>query len=136
MNSVIPLPPQDYLPVGAAIILLAFGRVYRWLHVRAEEVRSEAALVKYSNLHLFTSAFSDSADPRPAFEEMLERTLHALGAREGALLLRSPQPESLDSLSMRGLSSGAVMRLKGEPLHSYITNCAKRWGSLMVFEDL
>ena len=128
--------PQDYLPVAVAILLMVLALIYRWLHVRAAEVENEAALLTYSGLHLFTNALSDSSDPRPVFEDMLERTLNALGTREGCLLLRWPAPESMDSLSKRGLSSVAVMRLNAEPLHSYVATCAKRWGSLMVFEDL
>jgi diguanylate cyclase (GGDEF)-like protein/putative nucleotidyltransferase with HDIG domain len=127
---------QDAIAVIIAIFLLAVYFLYQRPHLREERAWSETGLLRYSNLHLFTTTLSEIGNPAQMAEQMLDRTLQALVAGEGCLLLRTPSPGELNCTSSRGLSDRAIERLSTDPLHGYLASSATRWGRQMVFPDL
>ncbi len=129
------LPPSMILPVVAALFLLALIALHR-SYRRAERKRNEAELLRFSNLHLLTSALSEGGDPRQLVDRTLEGTLQALGVASGCMLLQVEGPEDVEYSAAKGLSSGAVARLSTDPMRAYLTSSAERWGTVMVFPDL
>lgn len=122
------------LALAAAFLLLLI--LQRRLHLRAERRRSEAELLRVSNLHLLTTTLSECRDPQQMVEQTLDRVLQTLVCGDGCVLLQTSGPEELNCSSVKGLSSAAVARLSGGPLRAYLLTSADRWGSLMVFPDL
>ncbi len=123
---------------GFAALSLTFFLLYRWVHSRAARSLNEAALLRYSNLHLFATTLSESGDPREMAEQTLERTLQALASEDGCLLLHPAlrdAPDELNCTSVRGLSADVQARLMG-PLGAFLASSSERWGGLMVFPDL
>jgi diguanylate cyclase (GGDEF)-like protein/putative nucleotidyltransferase with HDIG domain len=121
---------------GAAVLIFL---LYRWARSRTEKALNEAALLRYSNLHLFATTLSESGNPKEMAEQTLDRTLQALASEAGGLLLRPAwrdAPEELSCTSVRGLSPQLQARLADGPLRNFLATSAERWGGLMVFEDL
>ena len=121
---------------GLAAASLLFFLLYRWLRMRAEKTLNEAALLRYSNLHLFATTLSESGDPWEMAEQTLGRTLEALASEEGCLLLQVPTPEELNCTSVRGFSAQTQSRLTEGPLRGFLASSSERWGALMIFPDL
>ena len=124
------------LLILAAIILIALFIQYHRPHFRAERAWSESALLQYSNLHLFTVTLSEISNLEDMAEKMLQRTLQAFASGEGCLLLEAPAAGELQSATVQGISKRAQGPLSSEPLRSYLTGSAQRWGTQMVFSDL
>jgi diguanylate cyclase (GGDEF)-like protein/putative nucleotidyltransferase with HDIG domain len=121
---------------GSAVIIFL---LYRWVRARTERALNEAALLRYSNLHLFATTLSESGKPEEMAEQTLDRTLQALASEAGCLLLRPAlrdAPEELNCTSVRGLSPLLRARLVEGPLRNFLAASAERWGGLMVFPDL
>jgi diguanylate cyclase (GGDEF)-like protein/putative nucleotidyltransferase with HDIG domain len=121
---------------GASLIVLL---VYRWFRSRTERSLNEAALLRYSNLHLFATTLSESGNPLEMGEQTLDRTLQALASEFGCLVLHSTlrdAPENLTGTSVRGFSSQLHARLTEGPLREFLATSAERWGALMIFPDL
>jgi diguanylate cyclase (GGDEF)-like protein/putative nucleotidyltransferase with HDIG domain len=123
------------IPAASVAVFL----LYRWARGRAEKSFNEAALLRYSNLHLFATTLFESENPSQVVEQTLERTLQALASQDGCLLLQSPPrdaPEELSCTSARGLSPQLKARLAEGPLRNFLVSSADRWGGLMIFPDL
>jgi diguanylate cyclase (GGDEF)-like protein/putative nucleotidyltransferase with HDIG domain len=121
---------------SATVVVLI---LYRWFRSRAEKSLNEAALLRYSNLHLFATTLFEGGQAQEIVEQTLERTLQALASDDGCLLLQTSQrdaAEELDCTSVRGLSPQLKTRLAEGPLRAFLATCAERWGGLMVFPDL
>jgi diguanylate cyclase (GGDEF)-like protein/putative nucleotidyltransferase with HDIG domain len=127
--------PLSIVLPGLGALSLVFYFLYRLIHSRAAKASNEAALLRYSNLHLFATTLSENGDPREMAEQTLERTLQALASQDGCLLLRIPGPEEVNCSSVRGLSASLQASLTG-PLGTFLAGSAERWGGLMVFPDL
>jgi diguanylate cyclase (GGDEF)-like protein/putative nucleotidyltransferase with HDIG domain len=131
----------DYLPLILAPPLLAslflLGLIFRrWLRQRAERTLAESELLRFSNILLLVTAFSESGDLKQMLERTLEGTLRALGLPRGCVLLYAPEAEEMNGLTARGFSHRALARLSESPLREYLSSCGERWGSLAVFPDL
>ena len=127
---------NDTIAALIGISLLVVYILYQRPQLREERDWSETALLRYSNLHLFTTTLSEVGDPGEMVEKMLDRTLQAIGTGEGCFLLQTPSPEGLRCSTARGLSVKVTGRLSNDPLRSYLTSSANRWGRQMVFSDL
>jgi diguanylate cyclase (GGDEF)-like protein/putative nucleotidyltransferase with HDIG domain len=123
------LPGLAAVPAGLFVL-------YRWVRLRAEKTLNEAALSRYSNLHLFAANLSETGDPREMAEQTLDRTLQALASEDGCLLLEIPSPEEVSLTSVRGLSARSQLHLSKGALRSFLATSGERWGSLMLFDDL
>ncbi len=134
-TSLFLLPLNLVLPVLAALFLLALIFLRR-LHQGAERRRSEAELLRLSNLHLLATAISESVDPRQMVEETLERVLETVGGADSCGLLQTTLSGEGAYPSAKGLSTSAVAQLSDGPLRAYLASCLDRWGDLMVFPDL
>jgi diguanylate cyclase (GGDEF)-like protein/putative nucleotidyltransferase with HDIG domain len=129
------LPPSFTLPALAAfLLLLLIAR--RLFHHRAERGRTEREFLRYSNLHLLTTALSARGDLKQMVNRTLEGILQALEVAQGCALLHLSGPHGLNYSSARGFSSRALGRLAASPLDEYLSFCGERWGNLMVFPDL
>ncbi|MGE5326798.1 MAG: GAF domain-containing protein, partial [Deltaproteobacteria bacterium] len=124
---------------GAAGIGVLLLLAYRWIRSRTERSLNEAALVRYSNLHLFATTLSASGNPKEMAEQTLDRTLQALATVSGCLLLYSTTRDAGEGevcTSVRGLSPQLQARLTDGPLREFLVSSADRWGALMIFPDL
>lgn len=135
MQTFFPHASFYLVPAGLVAASLLIFLLYRWIRRRAERALNEAALLRYSNLHLFATTLSESGNPQEMAEQTLERTLQALASDDGCLLLQVPAPDELNCASARGLSQHFQSRLQG-PLGGFLASSAERWGGLMVFPDL
>jgi diguanylate cyclase (GGDEF)-like protein/putative nucleotidyltransferase with HDIG domain len=127
------LAPNFILPVLGVLLLAVV--LERLLHARIERKWKEADFLRYSNLHLLTSALTENTDPRQMVERTLDLILQTVAATEGCVLLETPGPEEMIYTSARGFSRATVARLADGPLRRYLASCVERWGSLMVFPD-
>jgi diguanylate cyclase (GGDEF)-like protein/putative nucleotidyltransferase with HDIG domain len=131
--SIYSLLPAIFAACVAVLLL------YRWARSRAEKSFNEAALLRFSNLHLFATTLFEGEDPSQVVEQTLERSLQALASQEGCLLLQSPPhdaPEDLSCTSVRRLSPQLKTRLAEGLLRNFLVSSADRWGGLMIFPDL
>jgi len=134
------IPPSALLLswalVGLLVAALAGAAIWLSLRWRTQANVDVAQLHSFSNLHGLGRAIAGSRSPSQTANEALRGTLEVLAEKEGYLLLRSEGPDAPDCVASKGLASETVKRLDGEPLHSYLASCGKRWGNLMVFPDL
>jgi len=130
-----PLPSNLTPFLLAATLLLSLVLQY-WLRQRAARKRSEAELLRFSNVQILTATLSESDDPKQMVDQALEGALQTLGLTEGCVVLHVPGIDEMNYMTGRGLSSRTFTRLSDSPLHSYLQACGKRWGGLMVFPDL
>lgn len=129
------LPAIFILPTLTTFILLVFI-LQRLYHHRTEGKRSEAQLLRFSNLQLLTTAISSTPDLKKLLDQTLNGILHALGLNQGFALLHIPGTNGTDYSAARGFSEQALERLSKDPLRGYLSSSGERWGSLMVFPDL
>jgi len=129
------LPPILFLPTLTTFILLVFI-LQRLHHHRTEGKRSEAQLLRFSNLQLLTTAISSTPDLKKLVDQTLDGLLQALGLTQGFALLHIPGTNGVDYSAARGFSEQALARLSKGPLRGYLSSSGERWGSLMVFPDL
>jgi diguanylate cyclase (GGDEF)-like protein len=129
------LPPIFILPTLTSFILLVLilQRLYRQ---RIEGKRSEAQLLRFSNLQLLTTAISSAPEMEKLVEQTLDGILQALGLNQGLALLHVAGTNGMDHSAARGFSAQALAQLSQGPLRDYLFSSGERWGSLMVFPDL
>ena len=127
------------VPVVAGLTTVLLFLLFRWFHLRTMRSLHEAALLRYSNLHLLATTLSQSDSPKQMTEQTLDRTLQALASASGCLLLYSAPrggAEGEACTSMRGFSPELQARLTEGPLREFLVKSADRWGALMIFPDL
>lgn len=128
----VPLDLALEIVVTASVSVL----LYVWARRRAERALTEAALERYTNLHLLTTTFSESNDPCKVAEQTLDHALQALGLEDGCLLLQSGAPDEIGCTKTQGLFRAALPRLSEGPLGNYLVSSSDRWGPFMVIPDL
>lgn len=125
---------------GIAGACLVIFLLYRWVRSRAEKALNEAALLRYSNLHLFATALFEGGNAKEMAARTLENTLQALATEDGCLLLQPVSwrdaTDELSSTSVRGFSPQLQEQLTEGPLRDFLASSAERWGGIMVFPDL
>jgi diguanylate cyclase (GGDEF)-like protein/putative nucleotidyltransferase with HDIG domain len=129
------LPSALTLPVIFTVFIVALI-LQRRFHARSEQKRSEAELLRFSNLQLLTSTLSEAADPEQMVDRTLSGTLQALGLSDGCMMVRVEGPDGVRYATTNGLTNRAISRLQDAPLYNYLMGAGERWGTVMVFTDL
>ena len=129
------LPLLFIVPTLTSFILLAFI-LQRLHHHRREEKRSQAQLLRFSNLQLLTTAIPSTADLRQLVDQMLDGILQVLGLNQGYAFLHIAGTNGKGCSAARGFSEQAQAQLSAPPLRDYLFSSGERWGNLMVFPDL
>jgi diguanylate cyclase (GGDEF)-like protein/putative nucleotidyltransferase with HDIG domain len=135
MGILFRLVPFD-LAFETLAIVLAIVSLYVWFRRRAERRLTETALQRYSDLHLLSTAFSESGDPCRVAERTLDQALQALGLDAGCLLLESPAPDKFTCTKTQGFSPRVQACLAEGPLRSYLASCAQHRGPLLIISEL